>query len=74
MITVRSRDDLDHIFTYHAPKNDQPNRYEKIRNAGLELAKVIYDNTNIDMAESQMAINKIREAVMWANAGIACNE
>ena len=66
-------DDLDKWFTYHAPKGDQTGRYELIRNKARELAEVIIVNTPV-CADQSAAIRKIREAVMTANAAIACNE
>lgn len=64
------RFDLDHIFTYHAPKDDQPERYEKIRNAAKEFALVVLENTPPG-ADTSACIRKIREVVMTANASIA---
>jgi len=59
-------------FTYHPPQSDeQVVQYQQIRNAGLEFAELVA-NTVPDSAERHIALNKIREAVMWANAGIAC--
>lgn len=62
--------DLDKLFTYHPPKNDQPARYEAIRAKARELAHVINDNCP-DSADKTAAIRKLREAVMTANAAIA---
>lgn len=67
------RFDLKRIFTYHPPKDDQPERYESIRAQALQLARCIDDYVP-DCEERDLAIQKVREAVMWANAGIACNE
>lgn len=60
-------------FTYHAPKGDQPQRYEQIRNAGREMAELIEDECP-DSREKSLALTKIEEAVMWANASIARRE
>jgi len=59
-------------FTYHKPEGDQPAKYEAIRMAGLNFAQTILDNTPVG-ADQSAAIRKVREAVMTANAGIACN-
>lgn len=64
-------DALKNLFTYHAPTNGQLAQYENVRNAGLELAKVIMINTP-SSADQSAAIRKVREAVMTANAAIAC--
>lgn len=63
---------LPEIFKYHSPKEDQPQRYEAIRNKALELANVICDNTP-PSADQTAAIRLLREAVMTANASIALN-
>jgi hypothetical protein len=65
--------ELDRIFTYHAPKNDQPGRYKTIRDAARTFAEVIIKNS-LESHEQTRAIDLIQEAVMWANAGIARNE
>jgi len=62
--------DLNHIFMYHAPTEGQPEKYEKIREAGKEFAKVIMANTPA-CADQTAAIRKVREAVFTANAAIA---
>jgi hypothetical protein len=60
-------------FTYHAPKGDQAERYQRIREAAERFALVIDDNVP-DCADKTAAIRKIREATMTANAAIACEE
>jgi hypothetical protein len=65
--------DLDKLFTYHAPKGDQAGRYESIRDAAKAFAQTIV-NLSPESSESEQAIKKVEEAVMWANAGIARNE
>lgn len=60
-------------FTYHPPKGDQVDRYKQIRDMGYEFAKVICNNSQ-PSREQSLALTKIDEAVMWANAGIARNE
>lgn len=66
-------DVLENVFTHHPPKGDQARRYQDIRDAGRALATVI-DLRAPDSPEKDAAIDRIREAVMWANAAIACNE
>lgn len=67
---VTLADKLPEIFTYHAPKGDQPDRYIAIREKALELARVIVYNTPA-CADQTAAIRLLREAVMTANAAIA---
>ena len=65
--------DLDNLFTYHSPKDDQPERYQRIRVAAKHLAQTIVDCTP-PSADQSAAIRYVREASMTANAAIACNE
>lgn len=62
--------DIEDLFSYHPPKGNQPERYEKIRNKAKELAHVIIACTPAS-ADQTAAIRKLREAVMTANASIA---
>jgi hypothetical protein len=62
--------DLEHIFTYHAPKPEQLTKYDALRNAAKAFAQVIVDNTE-QGADQSAAIRHVREAVMTANASIA---
>ena len=64
--------DLSNRFTYHPPKDDQPDRYQAIRTAGWKLATIINDQVP-DSREKSLAITHLEEVVMWANAAIARN-
>ena len=57
-------------FTYHRPEPHQIPKYELVRNRGREFANLLNDMCP-DSPELETAINKIEEAVMWANAAIA---
>jgi hypothetical protein len=63
---------IENWFTYHSPKEGQPAQYQAIRDAGKALAMVILNNTP-GSADQSAAIRKVREAVMTANAAIACD-
>ena len=65
--------DLNNDFMYHAPKGTQPERYKQLRAKALEFANLVVDNTP-DCREASIALTKIEEATMWANAAIARNE
>jgi hypothetical protein len=65
--------DLHSRFTYHEPKGDQVQRYEEIRNRGLKLAE-LFDDLCPESREKSLALTKVEEAVMWANAAIARHE
>lgn len=62
--------DLENRFTYHPPKEGQPEIYERIRFAGMGFALLI-DQHAPESRELSLAITKIEEAVFWANAAIA---
>lgn len=64
---------LENRFKYHEPKDGQVARYEKIRAKALDLASLI-DDLAPDSREKSLAVTKVEEAVMWANAAIARNE
>lgn len=63
-------EDLDEIFTYHAPTEVDVKRYEAIRESGRLLARTIIENSP-QCADQTMAIRTVREAVAWANAAVA---
>lgn len=65
--------EIERNFTYHAPKDDQQQRYESIRYKAKMLTAYINEYCP-DSREKSLAITKIEEAVMWANASIARNE
>jgi hypothetical protein len=64
------RERIERAFTYHAPKGDQAQRYEKLRFKAKELALLMTELCP-DSRERSFAIGKIEEAVFWANAAIA---
>lgn len=66
-----SDDQIRHWFTYHAPGPEQIPKYNAIRDAGRKLAFVIRDCCP-EGADTTAAIRKVREAVMTANASVAC--
>lgn len=63
---------IENTFTYHAPKDDQPAKYQAIREKAKELAYLI-DELVPDSREKSLAMTKLEECSMWANAGIARN-
>ena len=64
---------IERNFTYHAPKPGQPAKYMVIRDTAKGLAMLIHDNCP-DSRERSIAMTKLEECVMWANASIARNE
>ena len=67
------KEELDKRFTYHAPKPGQVQRYIEIREMAKAFAEVI-DSLCPDSREKSLAMTKLEEAGMWANAAIARNE
>ena len=65
--------DIENNFTYHKPHGDQRGKYEAIRAQGKELALLMRDLCP-DSREKSLAMTKLEECVMWANAAIARNE
>jgi len=63
---------LNNWFSYHKPTEGQPEIYERLREAAKQFAIVICECTP-SSADQTAAIRKVREAVMTANAAIACN-
>lgn len=63
--------ELDNLFTHHSPTPEQVERYRRLRKAAKEFAKVVVLETPAS-ADQSAALRKIREAVMTANAAIAC--
>ena len=59
-------------FKYHNPKPGQTGVYEELRDKGRELADKIAAQCP-PSRERSLAITKVEEAIMWANASIARN-
>ena len=70
---IMKNSEIENNYTYHAPKEGQPERYERIRYKAKMLAAYINENCP-DSREKSLAFTKLEEAVMWANASIARNE
>jgi hypothetical protein len=66
-------DELFTRFSYHAPKGDQAERYGRIRDLGRQFAELV-DSECLESREKSLALTKVEEAVMWANAAIARRE
>ena len=63
--------ELDTWFTYHPPSKVQQEQYQALRDGARQFAQIIKDNTP-PSPDQTTAIRKLREAVMTANAAIAC--
>lgn len=60
-------------FIYNVPKGNQSARYERVRSMGKQYAELI-ELFCPESPERDLAITNLRQAIMWANAAIACNE
>ena len=63
-------EDLKNRFTYHAPQAETINKFTLLRDLGFNYAKHI-ERLCPDCRERSLAITKLEEVVMWANASIA---
>jgi len=68
-----AEDVIKNQFTYHSPKASQIPKYVQLREKGCELALLINELCPPSDMKHE-AVKKVREAIMWANAAIACEE
>ena len=64
--------DLEKNFTYHAPTEEQKEIYKNIRKMAHDYAEYI-QTVCPQSREQSLALTKLEECVMWANANIARN-
>jgi hypothetical protein len=69
----KKRQELESRFTYHPPKGDQPERYQKMRDKIKEAACLVAELTP-EGREQSLALTHLQNASMWASAAIACGE
>lgn len=62
---------IENWFTYHAPSMDDLVKYQTLRDPAKDFADVI-NAVCPEGADKTAAIRKVREAVMTANASVAC--
>jgi len=65
-------DELEEMITYHAPTEEAKKRHQAIRATILNTLHEIKANVP-ESNERDYAYKSVREALMWANAGIALN-
>lgn len=65
--------ELEKRFMYHPPIGNQTYRYNRLREKAKDYADLI-ELFCPDSREKSLAMTKLEEAVMWANAAIARNE
>lgn len=69
-VNMFQKTDLENIYTYHAPKPGQPEKYTALREKAKELAYLIDEMVPLGR-EKSVAMTNLEQAIMWANAGIA---
>ncbi len=65
--------EIESAFIYHAPNDEQGAHYRDLRETAKFFALNIQERCP-ESREKSLAITKLREALMWANASIAVNE
>lgn len=63
--------DLDNWFSYHAPRPEQVQTYNDIRNKAKELVE-LFNSVVPDCADKTAAVRHLRETVTAMNLTIAC--
>lgn len=72
-MTDKAREKIERCFTYHAPNGEhQVNIYNAIRNQAKAFAFYLVEVCQ-DSEELNLSLQKLSEAVFWANASIARN-
>jgi hypothetical protein len=61
---------IENNFTYHAPRDGDPEKYVLIREKAKELA-LLLGNLCPDSRERSTALTQLETCVFWANASIA---
>jgi len=64
---------IDNVFSYHPPQGTQAERYADLRCEARAFALHIAELTP-PSREQSLALTKLQECVMFANAAIAINE
>ena len=61
---------IENAFIHHVPKPGQPEIYGEIRQEAKEFARLIFARCP-DSQELSLALTRLEEVTMWANAAIA---
>lgn len=67
---MTTKDQIDDLFSYHPPTDDQIPKYEAINKAAKEFARVIDANCPAS-ADRTAAVRLVQQARMTANASVA---
>lgn len=71
--SLRVTDQIERAFTYKAPRVGQEDRVEEIRNRARDFANALVQMTP-ESREQSLALTKLEEVVMFAEAAIGRNE
>lgn len=63
---------IENAYIYHPANSIQEKKYSRIRVKAKELAYIIEEECPVSR-EKSLAMTKLEEASMWANASIARN-
>ncbi|WP_163538322.1 hypothetical protein [Gracilibacillus sp. YIM 98692] len=63
---------IENNFKYHAPSEEKVKVYNGLREHFKHMAQII-DRRCPDSREKSLALTKLEESMMWANASIARN-
>jgi len=69
---MTAREQIKRNFTYHAPKQESIPKFNELREKAKELALLI-DEHCPNSREKSLAMTKLEESNMWANAAIVRN-
>lgn len=69
---LKTKQQIENNFTYHPPKDGQPEKYVNLREKAKELAYLIAE-TVPPSREQSLALTNLEQAIFWANAGVARN-
>jgi hypothetical protein len=64
---------IENDFTYHPPKEGQPEKYNVLRGAHKQLALLIIELTPAGREQS-LALTNLEQSMMFSNAAIARGE
>lgn len=67
-----NEENLERVFTYQTPTPEMIPKFQAVRDALIYASKVILENVP-ECADRSVALRKLREARMDANAAISLN-
>lgn len=68
-----TRGNVRDAFFYHPPDEDRKVKHERINEQTTQLAELYFDVCPAS-PELTLAVRKLQEARMWANAALATNQ